>query len=135
MNFKDGAGIPTEQPLLSAPLSTETSQNRSVLPADWRPMGSVSTGKPNWALGWAQTPPMSVHSVYSLVHLSMVKFMPMTLPHGVCAWSRSSTELPSFGYMGEDSHSLEEENTAVWEQVVGKSLLLPVFFLKTDIST
>lgn len=44
MNFKDGAEIPTKQPLLTAPLSTEISQNRSVLPADWRPMGSVKLG-------------------------------------------------------------------------------------------
>lgn len=38
MNFKDGAEIPTEQPLLTASLSTQTSQNRIVVPADWRPM-------------------------------------------------------------------------------------------------
>lgn len=72
MNFKDGAEIPTEQPLLAASLSTETSQKRSVLPADWSSLGSVSTGKPNWAMGWAQTPPVNAHSVYMLVHISMV---------------------------------------------------------------
>lgn len=88
MNFKDEAETPTEQPLLSASLSMETSQNRSVLPADWRPMGSVSPGKPNWAVGWAQAPPVSTHRVYTSVHRGMVKFM--VLPQSICAWSRSS---------------------------------------------